>query len=154
MLASHNKIGIVQFNCPVDNFVQLCAALNSGNDDLIFQRQIAIVDNSQLGQGVGATRFPKDLSPLSGNLALYEERENLAFGVDPIAVIVLHLQFDVQIPCLDLIYRSRCGVGEPRKGGADEHCRTHKDSKCAGNQCPLGRFTCHCCFSSLFCIFQ
>ena len=91
MLAAHNKIGIVQFHCPVDNLVQLCATLNSGNDDLILQRQIAVVDNSQLWQGVGAARLPQDLSTLGGNLTIYEERKRFAFGIDPFTVIVLHL---------------------------------------------------------------
>ena len=74
----------------------------------------------------------------------------LAFQIIALSVNEL----DIQCTRLDLIHRCACGVCEPRESGSDEHCRTHKDCECAGNQCSFGRFVlCHCLFTSLL-IFQ
>ena len=53
-----------QCNCtdsPVDNIVERCVAVNAGNDNLVLQREIAIVDNTELIEIVSTAGLPKNL---------------------------------------------------------------------------------------------
>ena len=137
LLGAHRHIA----DGPLDDLVQLSAAVDAGDSHLVLQGQIAVVDDTQLRQGIGAARLPQNLLARSS----LDEVQRLALGADPLAAGILHFQRHIQIPRLDLIDPGGCGVGEPRKGGADKHCHAHNDSQCAGNQCPLGRFAaCHC----------
>ena len=113
------QIGII--DRPVDHPVQFSVALNAGDDNLILQRQITLVDNPQLRQLVGAARLPEDLCALRRNRAANFKLQGFAFSIDPVAAIVFHLKRDVQIARLDLVHAGACRIGEPRKRCADEH---------------------------------
>ena len=146
-ISKSNFFGITDFNKEVDSFEQLCVAVNTADDNLVLESKVALVYDLEGIKIEGCTRLPQNVGVVINIL------EAERFTVERIAVLVNDIY--IQSTCLDLVYRSGCGVGEPRKGGADEHCHAHKDSQCTGNQCPLGRFTtCHCCFTSLFNIFN
>ena len=99
--------------------------LRAGNGDFILQRQIAVIDNAQLRQLIGRTRLPQDVvcaivsrSEIEDfTLGLIPRSRCTGFGIPSSRI----LEFDIQIAGLDLVYRSRCGVGEPCICGADEH---------------------------------
>ena len=134
---------------PINNFIEFSIALNTGDLNLVLQSKVALVDNTELRQLVCTARLPKNL--VGGSIVCGLESKGLTLCTFPIYAVGGHFKSHIQLTGLDLVYRSGCGVGEPRKGGADEHCHAHKNSQCAGNQCPLGGFaTCHCCFTSLF----
>ena len=120
------QIGII--DRPVDHPVQFSVALNAGDDNLILQRQITLVDNPQLRQLIGAARLPEDLCALRRNRAVNLKLQGFAFSIDPVAAIVFHLKRDVQITRLDFVHAGACCVGEPRKRCADEH--GHAQNKC------------------------
>ena len=50
---------------PLDGLVQLGAAVDAGDGHLVLQGQIALVDDLEGGQGVGAARLPQGRFPSS-----------------------------------------------------------------------------------------
>ena len=77
----------VQRHGPVDDVVQLGIAPNTADDQLVLQRQIAVVHHTQLRQGIGAARLPQNLLARSS----LDPVQCLALGGDPAAVSYTHL---------------------------------------------------------------
>ena len=137
-----SQIDSVVVDRPINNFIEFSISLNTGDLNLVLQSKVAVVDNTEFRQLVCTTRLPENF--VGGSIVLGLESKGLTLRTFPICAVSGHFKSHIQFTGLDLIYRCRCGVGEPRKGGANEHCHAHKDSQCAGNQCPLGGFAaCH-----------
>ena len=76
------------------------------------------------------------------------EVQDLALCRHPV-VAVLHFERHVKRASLNLVHRSRCGIGKPRVGGTDEHGYTEQHRKQAQYQCSFcGNTICHCFFLS------
>ena len=66
---------------PINNLIEFSIALNTGDLNLVLQGQIAVVDDTQLGQGIGAARLPQNrLARSSLDLV-----QCLALGGNPLA---------------------------------------------------------------------
>ena len=134
---------------PINNLIELCIALNTGDLNLVLQSKVAFVDNTELRQLVCTARLPKDL--VGGSIVCALESKGLTLCTFPTAVRLLHFKSHIQLTGLDLVYRSGCGVGELRKGGAHQHAYTQQQGNDGGKQCRAGCiFAFHYVLSSLF----
>ena len=138
LLSTHRHIA----DGPVDDSVQLGAAVDTGDDHLILQRQIAVVADPQGGQFIGTARLPQDGFALG--ISGLDEVQRLALGRDPLASGILHFQRHIQLAGLDLVDAGACGVGEPCKGSAYQHSQTQDHGHDAAQQGPFGALAvCH-----------
>ena len=137
---------------PINRLIQLCIALDAGDDDLVLQSKIAIIDNAKLRKLVSTAGLPKD-SFVCGSSSSLSEIERFALGVCPGSGYAARipcgciLQFNLQRTCLDFVHRCTCGVGEPREGRTNQHSYADEHSYNAGQQRAL-RCLCviHCFF--------
>ena len=104
---------------PIDDIIQLGITLNTGDLNLVLQCKVALVDNTQCGKLIAAARLPKNL--VGGSIVFGLESKGLTLGGDPV-VAIFHFKSNIKVARLNFVNRSRSSVGEPRKGGADEHC--------------------------------
>ena len=127
------SVGCLCYNIEIDNIQQALAVLGNSRslylaiDDVVhvdlcfpLQSQIAFVGNSKaLGQ-IAAARLPEN------RCAGFRISCSSLFEVQifNMRITVLPDNIHFKIAGYNLVDRSRCGVGEPRKGGADEHCNT------------------------------
>ena len=120
-------------NSPVDNLVKLSVALNAGNLNFIFKRKITVINNAQLRQLIAAARLPKDFLGFV-SLCLFEIK-SFSLGVIPLgnfSLIVPRLgvlKTHLELTGNNFVYAGACGVGEPSKGGTDEHCSAEHNCK-------------------------
>ena len=99
LLSAHRHIA----DGPLDGLVQLGAAVDTGDGHLVLQGQIAVVDDTQLRQGIGAARLPQNrLARSSLDLV-----QCLALGGNPLASGILHFQSHIQLTGLDLVDAGR-----------------------------------------------
>ena len=127
-----------------DDLQQTRVTLQTGNNDFVLQGQIALVDDLEGGQLIGAARLPQNLLALG------------PFGLDPaqicngLAIFILNL--DVQITGLNLVDTRACGVGEPCKGSAYQHGQAQDHGHDAAQQGPFGGLAiCHDIFLLFSC---
>ena len=145
LLSAHRHIA----DGPLDGLVQLGAAVDTGDGHLVLQGQIAVVDDTQLRQGIGAARLPQNLLARSG----LDEVQRLALGGNPAAAGILHLQSNIQLAGLDLVDTGGCGVGEPCEGSAYQHGQAQNHGHDAAQQGPFGTLAvCHSIFPLFFCV--
>ena len=135
---------------PLDGLVQLGIPLDAGDLDHVLQRQIAVVDDTQFRQGIGAARLPQDGFALG--ISSLDEVQRLALGGDP-AVALFHLQSNIQIAGLNFVDTRACGVGEPCEGSAYQHGQAQNHGHDAAQQGPFGTLAvCHSIFLLFFCV--
>ena len=119
-----------------DDLQQARVTLQTGNNDFVLQGQIALVDDLEGGQGVGAARLPQD-----GLLSTTVCGDPIQVR-DGLSVLILNL--DIQITGLDLVDTRACGVGEPCEGSAYQHSQAQNHSHDAAQQGPFGGLAiCH-----------
>ena len=122
-----------------DDLQQARVTLQPGNNDFVLQGQIALVDDLEGGQLIGAARLPQ------GILLFVKSGTLLRFPCqifDCIAVFVLNL--DIQITGLNFVDTRACGVGEPCEGSAYQHSQAQNHSHDAAQQGPFGGLAiCH-----------
>ena len=133
---------------PVDDIIQLGAAVDAGDGHLVLQGQIALVHHTQLRQSISAARLPQNGFVFSANGLL--EFQLLALCIGPggdIAILVPCsgvLELNIQITSLDLVDTRACGVGEPCKGSAYQHGQAQNHGHDAAQQGPFGTLAvCH-----------
>ena len=138
LLSAHRHIA----DGPLDGLVQFGAAVDAGDGHLVLQRQIAVVDHTQLRQGIGAARLPQNGFALG--ISSLDEVQRLALGGDPVAAGILHLQSNIQITGLNFVDPGGCGVGEPCEGSAYQHSQAQNHGHDAAQQGPFGGLAiCH-----------
>ena len=119
-----------------DDLQQTRVTLQTGNNDFVLQGQIAVVDDLEGGQLIGAARLPQD-----GLLSTTVCGDPIQVR-DGLSVLILNL--DIQITGLDLVDTRACGVGEPCEGSAYQHSQAQNHSHDAAQQGPLGALAvCH-----------
>ena len=127
----------------LDSFEKLLIAVYSGDDNLVNERKVALVDNAKLGQLICAAGLPENRFALRSVCGLLEV-ESLVLCVDPVALTVLHLKFNVKRACLNPVDTGLCGVGEPCECCSNEHNNAQENCDCAGDKCSLGGLAvCH-----------
>ena len=110
----------------------------------IVQRQIAVVLHLQIGD-LGVARLPH---------GIFVKQILGVFRGEPCLFAILAntpiLQTHVQLAGHDLVDAGRGRIGEPRKGGTDQHRHTQHQREHAGQQGAFGSFLAH----SLFLLFR
>ena len=116
-----------------DNLKQLCITNDTVDNDTVLESKVAFVYNAKLGKLICTSRLPKDFCCT----VCFYPTESLTLGRNP-TIALFHFKRDIQFTCLDLVYRCTCGVGEPRKGRANQHSYAEKHSHDADYQCVFG----------------
>ena len=113
---------------------------------LPLQCQIALVDYAQKRKRICTTGLPKDFR----RVVRSHKVQSLALCIFPCSPVVSrHFKRHVKRACLNLVHRSRCGIGKPRVSGTDEHGYAEQHRKQAQYQCSFCRNAiCHCFFLS------
>ena len=149
------QIGVI--DGPVDDLVQLGAAVDAGDGHLVLQGQIALVHHTQLRQSISAARLPQNGFVFSANGLL--EFQLLALCIGPAGDIAFLvpcsgvLELNIQITGLDLVDTGACGVGEPCKGSAYQHGQAQDHGHDAAQQGPFGALAvCHNICLLFFCV--
>ena len=140
------QIGVI--DGPVDDLVQLGAAVDAGDGHLVLQGQIALVHHTQLRQLIGAARLPQNGFVFSASGLLEFQLPALCIGpAGDVAILVPCsgvLELNIQIAGLDLVDAGGCGVGEPCKGSAYQHGQAQNHGHDAAQQGPFGALAvCH-----------
>ena len=104
---------------PINNFIELCVALNTGDLNLVLQSKVAIVDNTELRQLVCTARLPKNL--VCGSIVFGLESKGLTLCTFPICAVGGHFKIHIQITRLNLVHASGCAVCKPGEGGSHQH---------------------------------
>ena len=145
LLGTHSHIA----DGPLDGLVQLGIPLDAGDLDHVLQSQIAVVDDTQLRQGIGAARLPQDGFVFSASGL--DEVQRLALGGNPLASGILHFQRHIQLTGLNFVDAGACGVGEPCEGSAYQHSQAQNHGHDAAQQGPFGTLAvCHSIFLLIF----
>ena len=132
---------------PINNLIEFSIAPNTADDQLVLQGQIAVVDHTQLRQGIGAARLPQNLLARSS----LDPVQCLALGGNPLASGILHFQRHIQVTGLNFVDAGRCGVGEPCEGSAYQHSQAQNHGHDAAQQGPFGTLAvCHRIFLLFF----
>ena len=139
-LGVHVKGFLASLIGELDDLQQASVALQTGDDDLILQGQIALVDDLEGGQGVGAARLPQ------GRFSIFGESGTVfrcpCQSVDRLASLILNL--DIQITGLNFVDTRACGVGEPCESSAYQHGQAQNHGHDAAQQGPFGTLAvCH-----------
>ena len=141
-LTADCQILATELDRPVNGVVQFCIALDAGNENLVFQCEIALVDKFQILQIVGTARLPKHRLTLM-TCSLYKAKR-LSLSGNPVAFCILHLKFNIECTGLNGIHPGRRAVGKPSKGRSDQHGHAQKHGHHAHQQCSFRVFAfCH-----------
>jgi len=131
------QIGVI--DGPVDDLVQLGAAVDAGDGHLVLQGQLAVVLHVHGRQLIGAARLPQDSLAL-GSVGSLLELQRLALQ----AIAVFINQLNIQVTGLNFVDTGACGVGEPCEGSAYQHSQAQNHSHDAAQQGPFGTLAvCH-----------